>query len=98
MAYGFHAETDEGVGSNPFLFVVEEGFGIVMSSTNGTLANVLPPNVEVYNERGAASDHYGGIMTAMADGSVRWVADEVSPLLYFNASTRNGGEATNLDE
>src|SRR5205807_6818806 len=48
-------------GTNPFFFVNEMGQGIVMGSTNGTLAAVIPPNTEIDNDRGAESDHTGGL-------------------------------------
>lgn len=84
-------------GSNPFLFVNEAGQGIVMGSSNVGVANVFPPNTEVSNYRGAQSDHLGGINVTMADGSVRWISDDVNTTVYYNAFTRTGGEATSID-
>jgi prepilin-type N-terminal cleavage/methylation domain-containing protein/prepilin-type processing-associated H-X9-DG protein len=81
-------------GTNPFLFVNEMGQGIVMGSSNGTLANVLPPNTEIDNDRGAESDHFGGMNVAFADGHVGWVSNGVNTTVWFNCFTRNGGEPT----
>jgi prepilin-type N-terminal cleavage/methylation domain-containing protein len=79
-------------GTNPFLFVTEMGQGIVMASSNGTLAAVLPPNTEIDNDRGAESDHQGGLFVAYADGHVGWVPNSVDTTLWYNTFTRNGGE------
>jgi prepilin-type N-terminal cleavage/methylation domain-containing protein/prepilin-type processing-associated H-X9-DG protein len=79
-------------GSNPFLFVNEAGQGIVMGSSNGSLANVLPPNTEVDNDRGAESDHPDGLYVAMADGHVTFVTNTVNTTVWYNCFTRNGGE------
>ena len=94
----FHGRMDEGFGSNPFFFVQEAGQGIVMGSSNGTLAGVIPPNTAVSNLRGAQGDHAArGVMAAAADGHVGWVSNSASTTVYFNSFTRAGGEASTLD-
>jgi hypothetical protein len=95
--WAYHGRMDEGFGSNPFLFVNEAGQGIVMGSSNGALSGVLPPNDETGNDRGAESNHTGGVFVAMADGSVHWVANSVNTVTWYDAFTRAGGEATQLD-
>jgi prepilin-type processing-associated H-X9-DG protein len=92
MNYAYHGRIDEGYGSNPFIFVNEAGQGYVIGSTNGTVAGVWPPNDEASNFRGSESDHQGGVYAAMADGSVRWVNNTVTPAAYLAAFTRAGGE------
>jgi len=84
-------------GSNPFFFVQEAGQGIAMGSTNGSLANVIPPNTEVDNQRGAASDRQGGLFVSFADGHVAWVPDTVNTTIWYGCFTRNGGEVTQPD-
>jgi prepilin-type N-terminal cleavage/methylation domain-containing protein len=84
-------------GTNPFIFVNEMGQGIVMASSNGTLANVLPPNLEVDNDRGAESDHTGGLFACFVDGHVAWVPNGVDTTVWYNCFTRNGGEVTQPD-
>jgi len=84
-------------GSNPFFFVNEAGQGIVMGSTNGSLANVIPPNTEEDNKRGAESDHQGGLFVSFADGHVAWVPDGVNTTVWYGCFTRNGGETTQPD-
>jgi len=81
-------------GSNPFFFVEEAGQGIVMGSSNGALTGVIPPNTEVDNLRGAASDHKGGLFVAFADGHVSWISDSVDTVVWYNSFTRDGGEPT----
>jgi prepilin-type N-terminal cleavage/methylation domain-containing protein/prepilin-type processing-associated H-X9-DG protein len=84
-------------GSNPFLFTNEAGQGIVMASNNGALSGVLPPNTEIDNDRGAESDHQGGLFVAFADGHVAWVPNSVNTTVWYNSFTRNGGEVTQSD-
>jgi type II secretory pathway pseudopilin PulG len=81
-------------GSNPFLFVNEAGQGIVMGSSNGSLANVLAPNYECDNDRGAESNHQGGLFVTYADGHVAWISNSVNTTVWYNCFTRNGGEST----
>ena len=45
--------------------------------------------------RGFRSDHPGGAYFATADGAVRFVLDEIEPLVYRALSTRSGGEIFN---
>jgi prepilin-type N-terminal cleavage/methylation domain-containing protein/prepilin-type processing-associated H-X9-DG protein len=80
-------------GTNPFLFVNEMGQGIVMGSNNGSFSGVLAPNYEFDNDRGAESDHTGGLFVSFADGHVAWVPNQVSTTVWFACFTRNGGEA-----
>ncbi len=95
MNYAYHGRIDEGYGSNPFFFVNEAGQGYVMGVTSGSasnwntmIANVLLPNTEVGNDRGAESDHTGGIFVALVDGHVTWVTNNVAPTPYIAAFTR----------
>jgi prepilin-type N-terminal cleavage/methylation domain-containing protein len=84
-------------GSNPFFFVQEAGQGIVMGSSNGSFSGVIPPNTEVDNLRGAASDHLGGLFVSFTDGHVAWVPDNVNTQIWYGAFTRDGGESTQAD-
>ncbi len=43
------------------------------------------------------SNHSGGVVMAMADGSVRFVKDSVSPDAFWAIGTRNGGEVVSSD-
>ncbi|MGB8854301.1 MAG: DUF1559 domain-containing protein [Pirellulales bacterium] len=49
-----------------------------------------------YGWRAARSRHPGGVNVAMADGSLRFVADDVDPAVWKAAATRAGGEAVTL--
>jgi hypothetical protein len=84
-------------GSNPFFFVTEPGQGYVMASTNGKLDHVLPPNYEYDNDRGAESDHQGGLFAALGDGHVVWVSNSVNTTVWYSTFTRNGGEVVQPD-
>lgn len=66
----------------------------------GVLVN--PPTSQVdrlyaaYGWRAARSRHPGGVNVAMADGSLRFVADDVDPAVWKAAATRAGGESLTL--
>ena len=45
-----------------------------------------------YGWRTARSRHPGGVNTGMADSSVQFVADDVDPVVWRAAATRDGGE------
>ena len=96
MNFAYHGRIDEGYGSNPFFFVNEAGQGYVMGTSNGKLSGVLPPNTEVGNDRGAESDHAGGVYAAFVDGHVSFVSNNVDTTLYFNLFSKAGGEPVNL--
>ena len=97
MNYAYHGRIDEGYGCNPFFFVNEAGQGYVMASSGGSLSTVLPPNTEVDNDRGAESDHLGGLFFASVDGHVAWVSNSVNTTSYYTAFTRAGGEVPGSD-
>jgi prepilin-type N-terminal cleavage/methylation domain-containing protein len=97
MNYAYHGRIDEGRGSNPFFFVNEAGQGYVMGTNNGRLSGTLEPNTEIANDRGAESDHFGGVFAAMADGHVGWVPNSISPGVYFALFSRAGGEVASPD-
>ena len=46
---------------------------------------------------GARSKHTGGVNVAMADGSVRFVADSIDLTTWRAMGTRSNGEVVNLD-
>ena len=95
--FAYHGRIDMNFGSNPFLFVSEAGQGYVTGSTNGTVAGEWFPDDETSNHRGPESDHQGGVFAAMADGHVTWVPNNVNPVTYLAAYTRNGGEVPGSD-
>jgi prepilin-type N-terminal cleavage/methylation domain-containing protein/prepilin-type processing-associated H-X9-DG protein len=100
MHSAYHGRMDEFQGSNPFFFVQEAGQGYVigasgsvnLNSTPPNTTNVLLPNTEVSNDRGAEGPHQGGIYAVMCDGHVVWVSNSISPAVYFATFTRLGGE------
>jgi prepilin-type N-terminal cleavage/methylation domain-containing protein/prepilin-type processing-associated H-X9-DG protein len=73
-----------------------------MDNTIGTCA--MPPNAkdpttgldfppdQWWNHYGFTSNHSGGVQFAMADGSVRFVADSIDLTVFRAMSTRAGGE------
>lgn len=79
---------------NPFFFVNHQSQGYVCTYR---VTRALPPNdAYIEDTRGAYSDHPGGVMAAMVDGSVVFVAENVDFQAYAATSTRAGGEPLNL--
>ena len=64
--------------------------GVVRETTDPTLTYAG------YGWRAARSRHPGGVNVAMADGSLRFVADDVDPAVWKAAATRAGGESLTL--
>ena len=65
---------------------------------------LLPPNRPCYRPNGqwwelvtpATSYHPGGVNACFADGSVRFITDNIDPDVWMAAGTRSGNEALNL--
>ena len=43
------------------------------------------------------SNHLGGVNTLMGDGSVKFVKDSVSPIVWWALGTRDNGEVLSSD-
>jgi prepilin-type N-terminal cleavage/methylation domain-containing protein len=105
MQGAIHGRINRYQGCNPFFFVNEAGQGyataasgsVNLNSVPPKLSNILLPNTEVNNDRGAEGPHFGGIYAVMCDGHVVWVANSVNPATYFIAFTREGGEVPGSD-
>ncbi len=54
--------------------------------------------VNVYNENGLFSFHPGGAQVAMGDGSVTFISESISPVVYAAIITRDGGETSAIDQ
>jgi prepilin-type N-terminal cleavage/methylation domain-containing protein/prepilin-type processing-associated H-X9-DG protein len=50
------------------------------------------PKDQWWNVYSFRSNHSGGVNFAMADGSVRWISDNIDLALYYALATYNGGE------
>ena len=46
----------------------------------------------------AHSDHPGGCNIVMGDGSIRWAADTIDPIIWAAIATRAGGETAELNQ
>jgi prepilin-type N-terminal cleavage/methylation domain-containing protein len=98
-----HSWIDLEDGSNPFIWVHHPSQGEVTAENDASkLADgrytPSPPNSKFdlrtgipdhyYNHRGSASEHQGGVLTAMCDGHVIFVMDFVDFDIYRAAFTR----------
>lgn len=79
---------------NPFFFVHHESEGYVCAMRG---SRPLPPNdAYIGDTRGAYSDHPGGIQSALTDGNVRFVSEDVDFRVYRATFTRMGRETESL--
>ncbi len=80
-----------------------------MGAGNGYNHTMMPNEVSCHifnggddwygrNMMSASSEHPGAVNVALADGSVRGVADTVSQDIWWALGTRNGGEAVGLPD
>jgi prepilin-type processing-associated H-X9-DG protein len=74
----------DGYGANHFLFVHHPSQGYVQGAA--------PPNSDVFNNRGAQSHHTGGVMTAMCDGHVVFISNNISNSTWRALFTRAAGD------
>ena len=45
----------------------------------------------------ASSQHTGGVHVAMGDGSVKFVSENISDVIWWALGSRNGGEVATLE-
>ena len=72
----------------------------VQDSVNWAIVNndpLMPVNTNSPQHNAARSRHSGGVNTAFADGTVRWMSNGVSLATWRALGTINGGEAVTLD-
>jgi hypothetical protein len=88
--------------TNPFVWVSHHSQGMAIAAV-GT-GRPMPPNPSpalMYawgqNGRTVWSFHPGGIQTALADGSVRFVQNTIPQAVWQATFTRNGGEVVALN-
>ncbi|MSR32120.1 MAG: DUF1559 domain-containing protein [Gemmataceae bacterium] len=60
-------------------------------------ASAAPPN-PMGRRQGARSLHSGGVMVAMCDGSISFVANSINAAIWRAAGTARGGEPTSLSQ
>jgi prepilin-type processing-associated H-X9-DG protein len=86
---------------NPYVDNYWPDWGPIISSSDcgmptgaGAMFQVRPSGYPANADGGrASSPHAGGINVAFGDGSVRFVRDSVSPLVWWAGLTPDGGEA-----
>ncbi len=82
--------------TNPFMWVNHQSQGLSMSHQG---SRSFQPNIAIGNVTGryARGMHPGGLMVSMADGSVRFVGETVSQVVWRGTFTRNGDEVVTLE-
>jgi len=89
---GNHSWAVAGVGSNHLFFVSHISQGYVVSNNDDGARTPTPPNTFLFNHRGAHGKHLAGVHAAMADGSVRWISNNIDFRTYRMLFTRAGNE------
>jgi prepilin-type N-terminal cleavage/methylation domain-containing protein/prepilin-type processing-associated H-X9-DG protein len=80
---------------NPALgFEVE---GVLVLTNSGTIAEARVPNNALDHVEDANSNHTTGVNFVFGDGSVRSIANTISPTVWVGIATRAGGEVVNVD-
>jgi prepilin-type N-terminal cleavage/methylation domain-containing protein/prepilin-type processing-associated H-X9-DG protein len=74
----------------------EEGPPTLVLTNTGTATDGRTPNAQQHVED-ANSRHTGGVNALFGDGSVRFIKNSVSPLVWEAIGTRAGGEVVGLD-
>jgi len=79
---------------NPFFFVHHQSSGYVCA---GVGSRPLAPNdAFTFDARGSYSDHPSVVMASLADGSVRFVSDNIDFNTYRASHSRDGGESLSV--
>ena len=83
--------------TNPFFWVGHHSEGMAISNASNT---DLPPNSHInkWSGRIARSDHPGGIMVALCDGSTRFIPETIARNPWRNTFSRNDGEVQTIHE
>jgi hypothetical protein len=82
--------------SNPFLWLNHNSNGLSMA-TSTYVVNYLAPAGTKLSGRTSRSDHPGGVMAGLVDGSVRFVTNTIALNPWLAAHTRGGAETDQLD-
>ncbi len=87
--------TDRGAATNPFFWVNHNSEGLTISHQGGTS---FPPNVVIDGVacRTSRSDHPGGVLAAMCDGSVTFIPETIARDPWRALHTRDGNEVVRL--
>jgi prepilin-type N-terminal cleavage/methylation domain-containing protein len=98
--WGPHSWVAPEYGANQFFWVHHPSQGYVAAGKwNGTLLPA-PPNADfttgtglnLDHPRNSHSNHPGGVLSAMVDGHVAWISNNIDFTVYRALFTRNGGE------
>ncbi|SIO66916.1 Protein of unknown function [Singulisphaera sp. GP187] len=81
-------------GTSNTIFVIEANDDSAVTWTKPDDWNVPTP----FTTQGLFGHHPGGTSAGFADGSVRFLRDTISPKVFLNLLTRNGGEVISSDD
>ena len=85
-----HSWVPDELGTNQFFWVHHVSQGYVTFSEHQGSPKFFP-NTDIWNTRGAFSDHPGGVNAAYVDGHVDWVSDHIDGGLYHSIFTKDQG-------
>jgi prepilin-type processing-associated H-X9-DG protein len=83
-------------GPNAWAYGADTDWAPMFARASQAKFQVLP-KLDQCNSALPQSPHAGGINVGMADGSVRFVNETISPLTWYSACTPNGGEVLGSD-
>jgi hypothetical protein len=87
---------------NPFFVVTDSSQGYVIASLPPSFQFFInPPKETGYSDpnniaRSAQSEHPGGVMVGLVDGSCRFLTQTISMSIYDAIMSRHGGESTSV--
>ena len=88
-----HSWVASGMATNEFIWVHHVSQGYVTYGEHSGVA--FPPNVTIWNTRGAFSDHPNGVNSAFVGGHVRFITDDIDLKVYRAMFTRADGDGAN---
>ena len=91
------ASIRDGASNTIALMETRTGLGPWARGGSSNLRGFDPADVPIYGDQRPFGGHQGGMIAAMADGSVRFFRSDIDPMKLAAAITIDGGERVDLD-